>query len=156
MNVARKPPRTPLHELALLRREINQLFERLSAWDDAQAPAPGEWCPGVDVFESKGRLIVQVEVPGLPPEALKVAFRDGHLLVSGERRAARTPPASARFLCVERPHGRFRRAVRVEAAVDLRAAEASLRGGVLTVSLPYLKERRRRETPIPVAWEPQR
>lgn len=150
-----KPPRTPLDELALLRREINQLFERLGAWSEAERPAAGEWFPGVDVFESQGRLSVQVEVPGLPAEALKVCVRDRQLVITGERRAPRAAQGG-RFLCVERPLGRFRRTIPLDAAVDLRGAQARLAGGVLTVSLPRVKERRREETVIPVTWEPER
>jgi HSP20 family protein len=151
MSVSGKP-RAPLDELALLRREINQLFERLGAWSDAEQPSAGEWFPGVDVFESRGRLIVQIEVPGLPPDALRVSVRAGQLVIVGQRRA-QAPPG--RFLCVERPLGRFRRAIPIEAAVDLRAAEARLAHGVLTVVLPRLKERRSQEIVIPVVREPE-
>ncbi len=146
-------PRTALAELALLRREINQLFERLGAHGDADRPSAGEWFPGVDVFEAQGRLIVQVEVPGLPPEALRVSLSRGQLVISGERRPARAPAQAGRFLCVERPLGRFRRQVQIEIAVDVSAAQARLRQGVLTVVLPRLKERRRQETLIPVLRE---
>jgi HSP20 family protein len=153
MSVARKPSRTPFAELALLQREINLLFERLSTLDRSEPPAAGEWSPGVDVFESHGRTVVVLEVPGLPPEALKVAIRDGCLVVSGERREARPAGGMAVFLCVERPQGRFSRKIPVPAAVDLRQARACLANGLLTVMLPRLKDRRGRETVIPVERE---
>ncbi len=144
-----------MNELALLRREINQLFERLGAWSEAEQPAVGEWFPSVDVFESQERLRVQIEVPGLPAEALHVCVRDGHLVLTGERHAPRSRQAGS-FLCVERPLGRFRRTIPLDAAVDLRGARASLENGVLTVTLPRRKERRRQETVIPVTREPER
>jgi len=40
-------------------------------------------------------------------------------------------------------------------AVDVAQAEATLAGGLLTVTLPRLKERRGRETVIPITWEQQ-
>jgi HSP20 family protein len=156
MSVPRRPPRTPLDELALLRREIEHLFERLAAWSAVDEPAPGEWFPGVDVYEAGGRLIVQVEVPGLPAEALRVVLSDGQLAVSGERHVRRAAAEGAVFVCLERPHGRFRRTIPLEAAVDVAQAEARLRGGVLTVTLPRLKERRQKEVVIPVTREPER
>lgn len=154
MSVPRRPPRTPLEELALLRREIEQVFERLAAWSAVDEPMAGEWRPGVDVFESKGRLVVQVEVPGLAADALRVVLSDGQLVVTGERQARRADGSGA-FVCLERPHGRFRRTLPVGVAVDVAGAEAHLGGGVLTVILPRLKERRRREVVIPVTWEPE-
>ncbi len=148
-------PRAPLDELSLLRREIDQLFERLGAWSASEQPAAGEWFPAVDVFESQGRLSVQVEVPGLAADALRVVVRDGQLVITGERRAARAPQ-SGRFLCVERPVGRFKRTLVLDAALDLQAARAHLAHGLLTVTLPRRKERRNQETEIPVIREPER
>jgi len=75
------------------------------------------------------------------------------LVLSGDRRAPR-PGAGARFHCLERPHGRFERSIPLDVPVDVANARASLRGGVLTVSLPRLRERRGRETVIPIEREP--
>lgn len=149
MSMARKTqPRTPLSELAVLQREINQLFERLAEVDRSEAPVAGEWCPSMDVFECRGALIVVAEVPGLAPESLRVVCGDHKLVISGERRERRA--AEAAFLCVERPQGRFTRTIPVESAVDLKQAEARLEGGLLTITLPRLKDRRGQRTAIPV------
>lgn len=156
MNAPRRPPRAPLTELSLLQREIGQLFERLSEFQGAEPPAAGEWCPSVDMFESKGRLTVVVEVPGLPLEALKVACQERQLVISGQRRERRPGTEVAAFLCLERPHGTFKRTLPIEAAIDVSAAEARLADGLLTITLPRLKERRRRETLIPVKREGER
>jgi HSP20 family protein len=106
----------------------------------------------VDVLEQGGRLIVLVEVPGLPPEALKVAFRERTLVLSGDRRSPRVRQG-ARFQCLERPHGRFERTIPLDVPVDVANATARLAGGVLTIELPRLRERRGRETVIPIEWE---
>jgi len=79
-----------------------------------------------------------------------VVCRDGQLIVSGERRVRRSRSRAAAFLCVERPHGRFRRSFTLDGALDLRKAEARLEAGVLTISLPRLRERRRQELEIPI------
>jgi len=154
MTVTRKPPRTPMSALSLLQQEVNQLFERLALLDRSERITGGEWIPGVDVYECRGRLLVVVEVPGLPADALKVVYRERELVLSGERRARR-PGAGTGFLCLERSHGRFERTIPLDAAVDVSQAEATLAGGLLTVTLPRLKERRGRETVIPITWEQQ-
>jgi HSP20 family protein len=107
------------------------------------------------VYECKGTIHVVAEVPGLPAEALKVVCRDHTLEISGERRERRPAGGIAAFLCMERPHGRFVRRLPLDAAVDLRSAEARLEGGLLTITLPRLKDRRGRETVIPVEREPE-
>lgn len=154
MTLARKTlTRMPLSELALLQREINQLFERLAEFDRGEAPTAGEWCPSADVFECRGALMVVVEVPGLTPETLRVVCGDHRLVISGERRERRTT-GDAAFLCVERPQGRFLRTIPLDTAVDLQQAEARLVNGLLTISLPHLKDRRGRQTVIQVQREP--
>ena len=85
---------------------------------------------GPDGLQTLEQLIA--EVPGLPLESLRVAFRDRCLVLSGERHA-RKDAAAGSFLCLERPHGRFERAIPVEVPVDVARAKATLRGGLLTV-----------------------
>jgi len=146
-------PRPPVSALALLQQEVNDLFHRLSILDRSDRLPGTEWSPAVDVFESRDRLVVVVEVPGLPPESLRVVFRERELVLAGERRARRTGAGST-FLCLERPHGRFERAIPLDVPVDVALARATLAGGVLTVSLPRLRERRGRETTVSIEREP--
>jgi HSP20 family protein len=139
--------------LALLQQEVGEMVQRLTLLDRADRLPGSEWSPAVDVFESKDRLVVVMEVPGLPPDALRVVYRERELLLAGERRARRTGPG-ATFHCLERPHGHFERTIPLDAAVDVARARASLAGGLLTVVLPRLRERRGRETVIPIEREP--
>jgi HSP20 family protein len=152
MTVIRKPARASHLDLALLQREVGQLIERLADMDRAAQPEEDEWVPPVDIYEARGRLIVVAEVPGMDPESLRVAFRDRHLVISGERRERRLA-AGCGFLCMERPQGRFSRLILLDLALDVRQAEARLAGGLLTISIPRVKDRRGRETPIPVQRE---
>jgi HSP20 family protein len=150
--VTRRAAQPPVSALALLQQEVNDLFQRLSTLDRSEHLPGSEWSPTVDVFESKDRLVVVIEVPGLPPESLRVVFRDGELVLSGERRARRLGPGSS-FLCLERPHGRFERRIPIDLPVDVARARATLASGLLAVSLPRLRERRGRETVIPIERE---
>jgi HSP20 family protein len=149
MALPRRPTPTTIPDLGLLQREIGELIERLSVLERSEPPASGDWCPSTDVYETRGSVFVVVEVPGLAPDALKVVVKDRSLHVSGERRERR-PSGPAAFLCVERPQGRFTRKIPLDVAVDLAKAEASLAGGLLTISVPRVKDRRGREIPIPV------
>ena len=148
-----KKPSRPVHaDLALLQREISQLLGRLAEIDGPGRAAVGEWLPTVDVYEGRGKIMIVVEVPGLSAESLRVVCRGGQVAVSGERRERR-PTGAAGFLCLERPHGRFTRTLTLDVALDPSAAEARLQSGLLTIIIPRLKDRRWRETVIPVQRE---
>ncbi len=150
--MTRRAAQPPVSALALLQQEVNDLFHRLSAIDRSEHLPGSEWSPSADVFESKDRLVVVIEAPGLPPESLRVVFRDGELVLSGERRPRRVGPGAS-FLCLERPHGRFERRIPIDLPVDVARARATLANGLLAVTLPRLRERRGRETAIPIERE---
>jgi HSP20 family protein len=150
--VIRRPARTPHLDLAVLQREVNLLLERLADFDRSSS-GDGEWIPGVDVYECRGRLVIAVEVPGVPADSLRVSFRDRHLVIAGERREPRPPASAASFHCVERPQGRFTRTILIDVAVDIQLAESHLAGGVLTVTIPRVKDRRGREIIVPIQRE---
>ena len=151
--MTRRPPRPPISALALLQQEVGEMVHRLALVDRSGRLPGSEWSPAVDVFESRDRLVVVMEVPGLPPDALRIVCRERELVLAGERRARRMGPG-ATFHCLERPHGRFERTIPLDLAVDVARARASLAGGLLTVVLPRLRERRGRETVIPIEREP--
>jgi HSP20 family protein len=150
--LTRRSTRPPVSSLALLQQEVNELFHRLALVDRADRLPGTEWCPPVDVFEARDRLVIVIEAPGLPAESLQVAFRERALVVRGERRARRAGPGTS-FLCLERPHGRFERTIPLDLALDVAHARATLKGGLLTVTVPRLRERRGRETVVPIERE---
>ena len=152
MAVIKRPARTTHLDLAVLQREVNLLLERLADFDRS-GQAEGEWIPGVDVYECRGKLVIAAEVPGIPPDSLRVSFRDRHLVLPGERREKRPTASAASFHCMERPQGRFTRIIHIDVAVDIQLAEAEIGGGVLTVTIPRVKDRRGREIIIPVQRE---
>jgi HSP20 family protein len=129
-------------------QELERLFARLGLPSDGASAIEG-WTPCVDIFEADGALTVVMEVPGLSPDSVQVIWNNGRLKVSGERRERR-PAGAVAFLCMERPHGRFTRTVALDVPVDVRRAQARLAGGLLSIVLPRLDDRRGRETVIPV------
>jgi HSP20 family protein len=150
--LTRRSTRPPVSSLALLQQEVNELFQRLALVDRAEPLPSSEWCPPVDVYEARERLVIVSEVPGLSPESLRVVFRERTLVLSGERRARRAGPGTS-FLCLERPHGRFERTIPLDVPIDAAHARATLQGGLLTVTVPRLRERRGRETVVPIERE---
>jgi len=70
-----------------------------------------------------------------------VLFRNGVIIVAGEKAAVPTVP-EATYHLVERDFGRFARAVRLTRACDTSRARATLIDGVLRVSVPKIAERR--------------
>jgi HSP20 family protein len=132
----------PSAEVGELAEDIRAIFDELATTLRADQRAYGGEChPAVDVFESDDAVEIVMDASGVPPEAVRVIFRAGVVLIAGEK----APPiarAPQTFHLVEREFGRFARGVRVNGAFDLELSRAVLREGELTIVLPKRADRR--------------
>ena len=132
----------PSAESRELADDIQELFADLAATLKHEHRAfSGECHPSVDVRETDDAVAIVVDVAGVPPEAMRVLFRAGVVLVAGEKAPPTTTEEQVYHL-VEREFGRFARAVRVTGAFDVTAATAVVAHGALTIVLPKLTDRR--------------
>jgi HSP20 family protein len=130
--------------------DIRQLFDELAASRPAGSAAAAGTCrPLCDVFETDQAIELVVDASGVPAASLRVVFRDGVIVVAGEKLAH---PASSThtYHLVERDFGRFARVVRVTGAFDLAGATATLGAGQLTIVLPKRPERRGAAHRVPI------
>ena len=115
-------------------------------FDELRHAAPA---PPADVFYvgDPPRAVVQVELPGVDPEGVTVEVRGRELLLAGRRDA---PRAQGRlYQQVEMSRGAFRRVIALGADVVADEAKASYRDGILEITLPLVREdKRRRQVPI--------
>jgi HSP20 family protein len=143
----------PSGEAAELADDLRELFDELAATlPPGQRAASGECRPTLDVLESDDAIEVVIDMAGVAPQAIRVVFRAGILLVVGEK-APSAPDSPRTYHLVERDFGRFARAVRLPGAFDVHNATATARDGELTVVLPKLIERRGQALRIPVRTE---
>jgi HSP20 family protein len=85
----------------------------------------------------------------VPPDAIRVLFRAGVLVIAGEKAPAASH-SDQTFHLVEREFGRFARAVRLTGAFDIEQCRATLADGELTIVLPKMPDRRGQGHRIPV------
>jgi HSP20 family protein len=141
----------PPTESTELADDIRQLFEELSrTLRQGQRAFSGECHPSLDVLENDTTIEVIADVAGVAPDAMRILFRGGVLVIAGEKAPYPTSDAQT-FHLVEREFGRFARAVRLTGAFDIDATKATLHDGELRIVLPKLEERRGRPHRIPVS-----
>jgi HSP20 family protein len=137
-------------EIERLRERVGRLFAALSeVAGDVPESAPGAWSPPVDVCETAEAVVVRVELPGLAAEEIEVVLSGGALRVSGAKKS-RAPRGRVTHLCSERAYGKFCRTVPLRRPVRTRGVKATLRDGLLVVTLPKLDDRRGAEFRIEV------
>jgi HSP20 family protein len=128
---------------------IRRVFDELDRGDAAPA---GEYVPPLDLYELADAIVVVIDLPGVPSDAVQVLVKEGVLVVAGEKVAPTCAAAkdAARFHLAEREFGRFARAVRLTGPIDAPRADAALTAGVLRVRIPRLDDRRGAAIRIPV------
>jgi HSP20 family protein len=143
----------PALETGELADDLRELFEELAtSLAHTQRAYSGECRPSLDVLETDEAIEVTLDVAGVPPEAIRVLFRNGVLLIAGEK----APPDShteRSFHLVEREFGRFARAVRLNGALDVQHGRATVDSGELKITLPKMPERRGSAQRITVGGE---
>jgi HSP20 family protein len=144
-------PRLARDPILSLQRQVNRLFDEL--WSDFDMPALAtgvgfgtEW-PAVDLNETDKELVLTIEVPGMEEKDVEVQYVDGALVLRGERRGERGD--GQRFS--ERYYGRFERRIPLDVEIDADKAKATLKNGVLTVTLPKTPQAQAEVHRIPVA-----
>jgi HSP20 family protein len=144
-------PFTTIGESRELAEDVRALFEDLAgSLSHEQRAYSGESHPLLDVYESESAVEILMDVSGVAREAIRILYREGVVLIVGEKAPA-SATAAHTFHLVEREFGRFARAVRVNGAFDVDRARATLRDGELTVQLPKMAERRGQAHRIPVS-----
>ena len=121
-------------EVERLRRQIDDLFALLGAGPTAVA---GMVSPAVDLVALPDRLIVRVDLPDVAADGLEISLQNRELSIVGLK-GRRDPAPHRRYHQVERSRGPFAVEVLLPALVDPTACRATLRNGLLEVTLPLL------------------
>ena len=143
-------PFVPAGDLRELGDDIRELFADLDAHLAADHRVfSGECHPVLDVLETSAAVEIVLDITGVPADALRVLFRNGVVIVAGEKAPSRLT-SGATYHLVEREFGRFARAVRLNGAFEVGAARAWLDDGELTIVIPRRGDRRGQAHAIPV------
>ena len=119
-----------------LRQEVNQLFNLFSPGTD---PFFSRVYPAINLTEEGNNLYVRAELPGVNPESLDISVVEGKLIIRGEREIEEENQKTS-YHRREREAGFFRRTIALPIKVDLAKVSASMKNGVLTITLPKSEE----------------
>jgi HSP20 family protein len=142
--MANNPSRwEPFRNAITLRQTMGKLFEEnlVQAREGFQAPAVGTSL-AVDIYERKDALVVKVAVPGVKPEELDITVTGDVLNIKGEIKEEKEIQEE-KYHRREFRYGSFCRSVRLPIEVNVDKADAIFKDGILTLTLPRLKEKKR-------------
>ena len=124
-----------------VQEEVRRLFQELihQPWGGQGSPETGNWQPQVDMCETPGEIIVEVELPGVRREDVRIEVRGDLLHITGERHTT-AERQERNYYRLERHHGRFARQLRLPGTVDREGIRAEFDAGILIITLPKRKQ----------------
>ena len=141
-----------------LQQSIDRVFDDF--WRTFNLPMLGDWgdglegpvVPRVDVRETDQEVEVVAELPGMDEGDVDVSVSQGMLTIRGEKRSEREEGDEG-YVVRECSYGRVERTIPLPDGLDVDAAEARFRNGVLTVRIPKTAETQRAAKRISVQRE---
>lgn len=128
--------RETLSKMNAFEREMGQLFE----------VAPRGPRVAFALQDEGEALVLRADLPGLADGDVSLTLEGDVLTIAAERRPGATE--GYRSIRVERPALRFTRSFELPCRVDGDTTNASMKNGVLTVTLPKAKEARPRRITV--------
>ena len=115
-----------------LQREIDRVFDSFARSVPVLGTRPA--FPHMDVTETDKEIEISCELPGLEEKDVHVSLADGVLTIEGEKHAEKEEKGKSYHL-LERSYGVFTRSVAMPANVDADSVKASMKKGVLRVTV---------------------
>lgn len=122
-------------------REVDRLMGQVGA---ANRAMPLSF--PMDAMRRGDEVVVQLDLPGVDPDAIEVTAERGTLTISAERRAR--PEEGAQVLVRERPQGRFTRQLMLADSLDTDRLAADYDSGVLTLTIPVAEQAKPRRVAV--------
>lgn len=132
----------PLDLFSELRRQMDQVWEGFDTGAQAQYEA-------LRVRDAGATLVVEADLPGVPEKGVDLTLADNVLYVTAERKL--TAPEGYAPRRQERASFRFSRSIALPVKVDPEKVTATVKDGVVTVTLAKAEEARPRQIQVKVS-----
>ncbi|RMD50436.1 MAG: Hsp20/alpha crystallin family protein [Ignavibacteria bacterium] len=136
----------PLRELEDFSSQIQKYFDELPFMFSGRVES---FTPKFDIYEDNENLYVDVEIPGMKKEELKLTLEDNILTLEGEKKVSEDLK-NKKFYRNERMFGSFKRSFTLPVEVDNEKIEAKYDNGVLNIKFHKLDAQPKNERTIEV------
>jgi len=132
-----------------LRQWVDRVFDEAFAAQTPNGQGAGFQSLPVNVWEANDGYQAALLAPGLDEGSINVTVHDDTLVIEGELTFA--APEGAKTIWQEFGPSKFRRSLRLGAAVDPARVEAMYKNGLLLVTMPKAEHAKPRQIPVQVS-----
>lgn len=138
-------PWKPFREAVSLRDAVDRLFE-----DSFITPQRiSGSLPKIDIKDKKDSVVVKAELPGIREEDISVEIIDNVMTISGEKKEEKEEKEEDKGYYYKESHtGTFTRSFSLPSEVKASDAEAEMKNGVLTITVPKIEPKKAQKIKI--------
>jgi HSP20 family protein len=143
----------PFRDFSTLQDEMNRMMDRFTSPDifnESELMYSSNWHFNVDIAENKDEFVVTAELPGLKKDDVHISFKEGALVIEGERKEEKEEK-DVNYHRTERRYGNFCRTFNLGNRVKVDAIDAAYKDGVLKIRLPKVEEVKPKEIPVKIS-----
>ena len=130
-------------------RDFDSIFDSFFNGHTCRSEAGCDFMPRIDIIDDKDALRLEVELPGMEKDAIKVMVEDGVLSISGERKSE-SEKKDENYLRSERVYGSFSRSFTLPENVDVENISADYKNGILNVTLAKSEKAKPKEIKVDI------
>jgi HSP20 family protein len=127
--------RSPFREI---QQQMDRLMEEFSAWPVVELQPTDVITPRCNMSEDAGHYFLNIDMPGIAKDQIKVELNNNVLSVSAERKEEKKHEDEKKYYS-EISFGSFYRAMTLPLAVDEKKIEAKFENGVLHLTVPKIE-----------------
>lgn len=110
-------------------------------------PLFGDGLPKVDIIDRDNEVLVRADLPGIEKDDLEVTLTDASVTIRAHG-GQEKKEEEGEFYCHEISHGEISRTLNLPADVNSDQAKAVFKDGVLKLTLPKVKESKRKTVKV--------
>jgi len=107
------------------------------------------WTPAVDIAEHDEQYLVEVELPGVNKEDVKITLENNILTIRGEKKQEKETRKES-YHRVERSYGSFQRSFTLPTTIKSDKIDAAYKDGILQITLPKAEEAKPKQIEVKV------
>ena len=119
----------PFKDLIYMHENINKIF------NDSSKESTFDWTPKVNIVENNDFITIIIELPGVHEEDMEIQLSEGVLSITGYRKNIEEIYGDECCYKIEGNYGKFLRSFAIPNTIDSSKTKASLKDGVLTITL---------------------
>lgn len=94
--------------------------------------------PKIDISEDEKNIYLEMEIPGIKKEDLKITIENKKLTITGEKKNNTDSNDKRKFLSRERVFGPFQKIFTIEHEINRENINADFENGILTITIEKL------------------